>query len=53
MERYTRTADGGRLKLTATIEDPLSLRQPLQFRKAWAWAPDEQIFPYTNCERPT
>lgn len=53
VERYTRTADGSRLEMTVTIEDPQSLRQPLQFRKAWAWAPDEQIFPYTSCERPT
>jgi hypothetical protein len=53
VERYTRTADGSRLELTVTIEDPQSLRQPLQFRKAWAWAPDEHIFPYTSCERPT
>ena len=53
VERYTRTADRNRLELTVTIEDPQSLRQPLHFRKAWAWAPDEQIFPYTNCERPT
>jgi len=53
VERYTRSADGSRLELTATLEDPQSLRQPLQFRKAWGWAPEEQIFPYTNCERPT
>jgi hypothetical protein len=53
VERYARTADGGRLEMTVTIEDPQSLRQPLQFRKAWTWAPDEQIFPYTSCEPPT
>jgi hypothetical protein len=53
VERYTRTADGGRLEMTVTLEDPQSLRQPLHFRKAWAWAPDEQIFPYTDCEPPT
>ena len=53
VERYARTADGSRLEMVVTIEDPLSLRQPLQFRKAWAWAPNEQIFPYTNCERPS
>lgn len=53
VERYTRTADRNRLEMTVTIEDPQSLRQPLQFRKAWAWAPEEQIFPYTSCEPPT
>ena len=51
VERYTR--DGSRLELIVTIEDPMSLRQPLRFRKAWAWSPNEQIFPYTNCELPT
>ena len=53
VERYTRTADGKRLEMTVTLEDPASMQQPLRFRKAWAWAPDEQIFPYTSCERPT
>ena len=53
VERYTRTADGKRLELTVTIEEPVSLRQPLLFKKAWGWAPDEQIFPYTSCEPPT
>ena len=53
VERYTRTADGNRLELTATMEDPGSLQQPLQFKKAWGWAPDEQIFPYTDCQPPT
>jgi hypothetical protein len=53
VERYVRTPDGNRLEMVVTIQDPVSLRQPLQLRKAWAWAPEEQIFPYTNCERPT
>jgi hypothetical protein len=53
VERYTRGADRDRLELTATMEDPVSLREPLQFRKAWGWAPDEQIFPYTDCQPPT
>lgn len=52
VERYTRTADGDRLEFTATLDDPVSLRQPLQFKKAWGWAPDEQIFPYTDCQPP-
>jgi hypothetical protein len=53
VERFTRGADRDRLELTATMEDPVSLRQPLQFIKAWGWAPDEQIFPYTDCQPPT
>ena len=53
VERYTRSADGNRLELTVTMEDPLNLRETLQFRKAWGWAPDEEIFPYTDCEPPS
>jgi hypothetical protein len=53
VERYTRGADRDRLEMTATVEDSVSLRQPLQFKKAWAWAPGEQIFPYTDCQPPT
>ena len=53
VERYTRDADRNRLEFTATLTDPVSMRQPLQFRKAWGWAPDEQIFPYTDCQPPT
>ena len=34
VERYTRGGDRNRLELTATMEDPGSLRQPLQFIKA-------------------
>jgi hypothetical protein len=52
VERYTREADRNRLEFTATLTDPVSMRQPLQFRKAWGWAPDEQIFPYTDCQPP-
>ena len=47
-ERFAR--DGDRLLLTATIEDPWSLREPLQIRKVWSWAPDQQIFPYDQCK---
>lgn len=53
VERYTRSADGNRLEAVITIEDPWSLRQPVQVKKAWGWAPTEQIFPYTDCERPS
>ena len=53
VERYTRSGDDGRLLLTATFEDPWSLKKPLEFKKVWSWAPDEEIFPYDSCERPT
>jgi hypothetical protein len=53
VERYTRDRDRNRLEFTATLTDPVSMRQPLQFKKAWGWAPDEQIFPYTGCQPPT
>jgi hypothetical protein len=49
-ERYSR--DGDRMLLTATMEDPWGLREPLQIKKVWSWAPDQEIFPYVNCERP-
>jgi hypothetical protein len=52
-ERYVRSTDGDRLEMTVTMEDPSSLRQALQFRKAWGWAPDEEIFPYVDCEPPS
>jgi len=50
IERFTRSADGDTLLLTATIEDPWSLREPLVFKKIWRWAPDQQITPYEDCE---
>jgi hypothetical protein len=53
IERYTRSNDGDTLLLTATIVDPWSLREPLEVKKIWRWAPDQQITPYENCERPT
>jgi hypothetical protein len=52
VERYTRSADGNRLEAVVTIEDPVSLRQRVQVKKAWGWAPTEQIFPYVDCEVP-
>jgi hypothetical protein len=47
-ERYFRHGD--RLLLTATMEDPWGLRQPLELKKVWSWAPDQQIFPYEDCK---
>jgi hypothetical protein len=53
VERYTRSTDGNRLLLTATITDPVTLREPLVLKKVWRWAPGSAIAPYTECERPT
>jgi hypothetical protein len=53
VERFTRSEDGDTLNLTATIEDPWSLREPVVARKIWRWAPDQKITPYDSCEPPT
>jgi hypothetical protein len=53
VERYTRSQDGAQLLLTATMEDPWSLREPLVLKKIWTWAPTAEIAPYNDCERPT
>jgi len=53
VERYTRSEDGKTLMLTATMEDPWSLKEPVVMKKIWSWAPDQKIAAYTDCERPT
>jgi hypothetical protein len=53
VERYTRSEDGERLLLAATLEDPWALKEPVVLKKVWAWAPDQEIFPYDQCEPPT
>jgi len=53
VERYTRSKDGDTLLLTATLTDPGSLREPVVLKKIWQWAPQIQIAPYENCERPS
>ena len=53
VERYTRSEEGDRLLLSATMEDPWALREPVVLKKVWSWAPDQEIFPYEDCERPT
>lgn len=53
VERFTRGNDGKTLLLTATLTDPLTLREPLVFKKIWEWAPTIKILPYTNCEPPS
>lgn len=52
VERFTRSDDGNTLLLTATLTDPWSLREPVVVKKIWTWAPDSQITPYEDCERP-
>jgi len=52
-ERFTRSADGKTLMLTATLEDPGSLTEPVVLKKMWNWAPEQKIAPYDSCERPT
>ena len=53
VERFTRSDDGDTLMLTATIEDPWSLREPVVAKKIWRWAPDQKITPYDACEPAT
>ena len=52
VERFTRSADGATLHLTATLEDPWSLREPVVLKRNWQWAPTSQISPYEDCEPP-
>ncbi len=53
VERYARSEDGERLLMSATLTDPWALREPVTLKKVWAWAPDQEIAPYEDCERPT
>ena len=53
VERYTRSPDGKTLSLSATMEDPATLREAVVIKKIWRWAPEQKIAPYTDCERPT
>jgi hypothetical protein len=52
-ERYTRSADGTRLFLSVTLDDPVMVREPIVLKKVWSWAPAAIIAPYTGCVRPT
>ena len=52
VERFTRQKDGT-LLLTATMEDPWSLREPVVIKRIWRWAPEVKITPYKDCELPT
>ena len=53
VERFTRSKDGKTLTLTAMMTDPLDLREPVVIKHIWAWAPDQVIAPYDQCEIPT
>jgi hypothetical protein len=52
VERYTRSKDGKRLLLTATIDDPQVFRMPVTAKKVWSWSPGSKIAAYTSCEPP-
>jgi hypothetical protein len=53
VERFARSTEGDTLLLTATIEDPWSLREPVVMKKIWRWAPEQRITPYEDCEPAT
>jgi len=53
VERYTRGEDGKTLWLTATLTDPKALREPIVLKKLWRWAPESEIAPVVDCEKPT
>ena len=42
VERFSRSEDGGTLMLTATMDDPWSMREPVTLKKFWSWAPEQQ-----------
>jgi hypothetical protein len=50
VERFSRSASDNTLRLTATIDDPWSLREPLVMKKIWAWSPTSEIAPYDACQ---
>lgn len=52
VERYSRSKDG-KLLLTATIDDPWGLKEPLVLKKVWRSAPEFHFEPYLNCHPAT
>jgi hypothetical protein len=50
VERFTRSSKDNTLLLTATLDDPWSLREPLVLKKIWAWSPTSEIAPYDACQ---
>jgi hypothetical protein len=53
VERYTRSADGKTLTVTATMEDAWGLKEPVVLKHIWGWRPDQIIAAYDQCEIPT
>jgi hypothetical protein len=51
-ERYSRSADGKLLWRKFTLEDPWALKKPLVLLTVKGWAPDQEIAPYVDCEKP-
>jgi len=49
VERYRRPTPQ-RLELTATLTDPWALREPIELKKVWRFAPDQEIGAYDSCE---
>jgi hypothetical protein len=49
IERFRRPSPE-RLELTATLADPWALREPLELKKVWSFAPDQEIAPYDSCQ---
>jgi hypothetical protein len=52
VERFTRADDGAMLLLTATLEDPSTLREPVVVKRNWRWAPTSIIAAYDECKPP-
>jgi hypothetical protein len=52
VERFTRSDDGAMLHMTATLEDPWSLREPIVIKRNWRWAPTSTIAPYAEGKPP-
>ncbi|MCH7672244.1 MAG: hypothetical protein IIC59_08540 [Proteobacteria bacterium] len=52
-ERYSISNDGQIMTLDVTFTDPWALTEPLTLKKIWSWSPDEEIYPYVDCEIPT
>jgi hypothetical protein len=51
-EHYSRSEDGMLLWRKFTLEDPWALKKPLVLVGVRGWAPDQEIAPYVDCEKP-
>ena len=49
-ERFTVSADGGRLHYVLTVTDPDNYTRPFEVCRSWVWRPGEQVLPF-NCEQ--